>query len=420
MLPEKNSIIFWDFSGLSVPIDMKPLDHRQELIKIFRKYLDGTATSEEKRFVEAWYESFEKEPDVLDNHTKTEQQMLEDRMEQVLKMQIDIDRPYSVWKRIGRNLTLSRATAAAVLILLLAGSWRYFTNERLPKTSRAYISAEQEIAPGGNRAVLTLSNGTQIVLDSASTGMLARQGSTIIHKLEDGLVSYSGGVPQAGQDFNTITAPAGGKYSVVLPDGSRVWLNAESSITFPTVFSPEERSVKISGEVYFEIAKEARRPFSVQVGALQKVRVLGTHFNINAYHDEGQITTTLLEGSVEITAPAGQTSPVMLKPGEQAAFSGKGKIRVQNNINTEEIIAWKNGMFQFEKADIESVMRQLSRWYNVEVVYKGPIPDRKFSGKISRKENASGVLDILKFTGLNFEINALPTRSSKGKITVLP
>ncbi|ODS84320.1 MAG: hypothetical protein ABS46_04145 [Cytophagaceae bacterium SCN 52-12] len=398
---------------------MKPFDHRQELIIIFRKYLDGTATPEEKQFVEAWYGSFEKEPGILDNYPETGQELLEARMEQALRIHIDNDRPRSTWKTITRNIRLGRVAAAAVLILSLAGSWYYFTNTGLREPAQTAMAAGPDLAPGGNRAVLTLSNGKQIVLDSVSTGMLARQGNTVIHKVEDGLVSYTGEGPRAGQDFNTITAPAGGKYSVVLPDGSRVWLNAESSITFPTAFSPEERSVKISGEVYFEIAKDARRPFSVQVGALQKVRVLGTHFNINAYRDEGNITTTLLEGSVEVLA-SGDARPVMLKPGEQAALSGSGRINVRGDINTEEIVAWKNGMFQFEKADIETVMRQFSRWYNVDVIYEGPLPSKTFSGKIDRKVNASEALDILSFTGLNFRIEALPAGSKKGKIVILP
>ena len=398
---------------------MKPFDHRQELIIIFRKYLDGTATPEEKQFVEAWYGSFEKEPGILDDYPEAGQQMLEDRMEQALRMHIETDRSRSTWKRITTNIRLGRVAAAAVLILSLAGSWYYFTNTGLPEQPQTGMASEPDLAPGGNRAVLTLSNGKQIVLDSASTGMLARQGNTVIHKVEDGLVSYTGEGPRAGQDFNTITAPAGGKYSVVLPDGSRVWLNAESSITFPTAFSPEERSVKISGEVYFEIAKDTRRPFSVQVGALQNVRVLGTHFNINAYRDEGNITTTLLEGSVEVLA-SGDARPVMLRPGEQAALSGSGRINVRGDINTEEIVAWKNGMFQFEKADIETVMRQFSRWYNVDVIYEGSLPSKTFSGKIDRKVNASEALDILSFTGLNFRIETLPGGSKKGKIVILP
>ncbi len=399
---------------------MKPFDHRQELINIFRKYLDGTATPEEKQFVEAWYESFEKEPGILDAYPEVGQQMLEDRMEQALRMRIETDRPRSVWKKITRNIRLGRVAAAAVLVISLAGSWYYFTNIRQREPAQTVIAAGQDLAPGGNRAVLTLSNGTQIILDSVSTGMLARQGNTVIHKVEDGLVSYTGDGPRAGQDFNTITAPAGGKYSVVLPDGSRVWLNAESSITFPTAFSPEERSVKISGEVYFEIAKDTRRPFSVQVGALQKVRVLGTHFNINAYRDEGKITTTLLEGSVEITSSAGNIGPVMLKPGEQAAFSGTGKINIRDDVNTEEIVAWKNDLFLFDKAGIEAVLRQLSRWYNVDVVYEGSLPPKTFSGKIDRRVNASEALDILSFTGLNFRIETLPSGAKKGKIVVLP
>lgn len=398
---------------------MKPFDNRQELIHIFRKYLDGTATPEEEHFIEAWYGSFEKEPGILDTYGETGQERLEARMEQALRMHIETERPRSVRKSLTMLITLSRVAAAAVLVISLAGAWYYFKNLNPRTPAGEDIAGLEDFAPGGNRAVLTLGNGTQIVLDSVATGMLARQGNTVIHKIEDGLVSYTGGGSPTSRDFNTITAPAGGKYSVVLPDGSRIWLNAESSITFPTAFSPEERSVKISGEVYFEIAKDTRRPFSVQVGTLQKVRVLGTHFNINAYRDESNITTTLLEGSVEVL-PSGNARPVMLKPGEQAALSGSGRINVRGDINTEEIVAWKNGMFQFEKASIETIMRQLSRWYNVDVVYEGTIPSKTFSGKIDQRAKASEAIDILSFTGLNFRIDALPEGQKKGKIVVLP
>ncbi len=397
---------------------MKPFDNRKELINIFRKYLNGTATPEEKRFVEAWYQSFDKEPEVLDRYSETEQLALESRMEDILRQHTEADAADVSLKRFSRFAVLSRVAAAAILIFSLGGAYHYFTaKEALPSKNEA---VRQDLAPGKDRAVLTLSDGSQIALDQASTGILARQGNTLIQKLEDGLVSYTREGTIASEGFNTVTAPSGGKYSVLLPDGSRVWLNAESSITFPTAFAENERAVKIAGEAYFEIARDSRRPFSVQVGNVQKVRVLGTHFNINSYRDEATVTTTLLEGSVEITPSAGNAGRIRLKPGEQAALSETGKILVLEDINTEEVVAWKNGIFQFEKADIKTVMRQFCRWYNVDVVYEGTIPDKKFSGKIDRHVNASEALDILRFTGLNFRIEALPSGTKKGKIIVLP
>lgn len=400
---------------------MEPFDNRQELIQIFQKYLDGNATPEEQRFVEAWYESFGKDAGITDSYTEEQLGQMEARMEYELKKRMEASRPRPLWKSLHRLVTPSRVAAAVFLILSLAGAWYIMSNQgsKETMTDESTLHA-MDLPPGSDQGILTLTDGSQIVLGSVSTGMLARQGNTLIQKIEDGLVAYTGEDASLEPGLNTLTVPSGGKYSLVLPDGSRVWLNAESSITFPTAFSGRKRSVKISGEVYFDVAKDPARPFIVQVGNNRQIRVLGTQFNVNAYSDEEEITTTLLEGSVEILPGGNAGLAVRLKPGEQAAFSETGQISVRHGVNTDEIVAWKNGMFHFEKADIQSVMRQISRWYNVEVVYEGPLPNRSFSGKIDRQSNASEALDILRFTGLNFRIDALPDESRKGKITVLP
>lgn len=400
---------------------MEPFDNRQELIQIFQKYLDGNATPEEQRFVEAWYESFGKDAGITDSYTEEQLGQMEARMEYELKKRMEASRPRPLWKSLHRLVTPSRVAAAVFLILSLAGAWYIMSNQGSKETMTDESTLHAiDLPPGSDQGILTLTDGSQIVLGSVSTGMLARQGNTLIQKIEDGLVAYTGEDASLEPGLNTLTVPSGGKYSLVLPDGSRVWLNAESSITFPTAFSGRKRSVKISGEVYFDVAKDPARPFIVQVGNNRQIRVLGTQFNVNAYSDEEEITTTLLEGSVEILPGGNAGLAVRLKPGEQAAFSETGQISVRHGVNTDEIVAWKNGMFQFEKADIQSVMRQISRWYNVEVVYEGPLPDRNFSGKIDRQSNASEALDILKFTGLNFRIDALPDETRKGRITVLP
>ncbi|MFA7472115.1 MAG: FecR domain-containing protein [Spirosomataceae bacterium] len=400
---------------------MEPFDNRQELIQIFQKYLDGNATPEEQRFVEAWYESFGKDAGITDSYTEEQLGQMEARMEYELKKRMEASRPRPLWKSLHRLVTPSRVAAAVFLILSLAGAWYIMSNQGSKETMTDESTLHAiDLPPGSDQGILTLTDGSQIVLGSVSTGMLARQGNTLIQKIEDGLVAYTGEDASLEPGLNTLTVPSGGKYSLVLPDGSRVWLNAESSITFPTAFSGRKRSVKISGEVYFDVAKDPDRPFIVQVGNNRQIRVLGTQFNVNAYSDEEEITTTLLEGSVEILPGGNAGLAVRLKPGEQAAFSETGQISVRHGVNTDEIVAWKNGMFHFEKADIQSVMRQISRWYNVEVVYEGPLPNRSFSGKIDRQSNASEALDILRFTGLNFRIDALPDESRKGKITVLP
>jgi len=400
---------------------MEPFDNRQELIQIFQKYLDGNATPEEQRFVEAWYESFGKDGGITNSYTEEQLGQMEARMEYELKKRMEASRPRPLWKSLHRLVTPSRVAAAVFLILSLAGAWYIMSNQGSKETITDESTLHAiDLPPGSDQGILTLTDGSQIVLGSVSTGMLARQGNTLIQKIEDGLVTYTGEDASLEPGLNTLTVPSGGKYSLVLPDGSRVWLNAESSITFPTAFSGRKRSVKISGEVYFDVAKDPARPFIVQVGNNRQIRVLGTQFNVNAYSDEEEITTTLLEGSVEILPGGNAGLAVRLNPGEQAAFSETGQISVRHGVNTDEIVAWKNGIFQFEKADIQSVMRQISRWYNVEVVYEGPLPDRNFSGKIDRQSNASEALDILRFTGLNFRIDALPDETRKGRITVLP
>jgi ferric-dicitrate binding protein FerR (iron transport regulator) len=207
--------------------------------------------------------------------------------------------------------------------------------------------------------------------------------------------------------YNTIATPRGGQYQLVLADGSKVWLNASSGLRYPTAFTGKERRVELTGEGYFEVAKNASMPFHVQVNQMD-VEVLGTHFNINAYDDESAVKTTLLEGSVKVvkreTANV-KENPIVLQPGQQAEMKPHSPLAINHSPNIEEVMAWKNGLFQFKAAGIETVLRQAARWYDVEFVYKGNIPE-KFSGQISRSANAEQLLKILELTGkVKFEIN---------------
>ena len=212
-----------------------------------------------------------------------------------------------------------------------------------------------------------------------------------------------------------MTTPAGGQYQVTLPDGTKVWLNAASSITYPTAFVDKERPVKISGEVYFEVAKDKEKPFIVDVDGKSSVRVLGTSFNINSYGDESTIKTTLLEGSVKVmrtATTAVSTDSVILKPGQQAlvalpavAASSDRQLKVTSDVNIEQTLAWKNGLFNFNGSDLHAVMRQLERWYGIKVEYEGSIPDTKFSGEIYRNVNLSDVLEALQRMGVKFRLH---------------
>jgi ferric-dicitrate binding protein FerR (iron transport regulator) len=334
----------------------------------------------------------------------------------------------------GRLVTIGRRgwVAAAVLIVLVSGSYLWFINNRKGGSSSANGSrqVQNEVLPGGNKATLTLAGGQKIVLDSAADGMLAQQGSATITKVSSGQLAYktvgsspsqtAGAATYSGAaTYNTLSTPRGGQYTLILPDGTGVWLNAASSITYPTAFTGRQRAVIVTGEVYFEVAKDKAQPFHVKVNDME-VEVLGTHFNINSYADEAAIKTTLLEGSVKVTKGGSgrDIQVVVLKPGQQAqaaaqtggqtaaqtATQAAAPIKVVNNANVDQVMAWKNGLFNFDKVSLQEVLRQLSRWYDVEVVYQGTITARKFGGEIGRDLNLSEVLDGLQETGIHFSV----------------
>jgi len=289
--------------------------------------------------------------------------------------------------------------AASVLLLLAAGG--YLLNRKTPiPVANTQALPLNDRAPGGNRAVLTLDDGQHIVLDSAATGLLATQTSSRVDKTADGQVTYAANGTSAVLRMNTLSTPAGGQYQLVLSDGTRVWLNNASSLRFPSVFTGAQRDVELTGEAYFEVAKDASRPFTVHKDHLA-VRVLGTHFNIRAYNDESVQSTTLLEGSVEITDA---THKALLIPGDRAGITPRGPVKIEHGVDTDEVISWKNGYFHFEGEDLPEVMIQLARWYDVSVEYRGNFRPRKFKGKIERNLPLSKVLQGLESTEVHFTI----------------
>ncbi|MBL7734059.1 MAG: FecR family protein [Chitinophagaceae bacterium] len=302
--------------------------------------------------------------------------------------------------------------SAAVVLLLGIGA--YIWNIKPDKAAApmadtpALPAVQDDAPPGSDKAILTLADGSSIALDSASSGQLAVQGNTQVLKLADGQLRYNvSGNAGDKPMYNTMRTPRGGQYKLTLPDGTRVWLNSASSITYPAVFIENERTVSITGEAYFEVAKitdpvthKAARPFKVEANGMT-VEVLGTYFNINAYGDETDIKTTLLEGSVKIWH--GGLSGI-LKPGEQSQVNDQLGIKILKNANLEETMAWKNGLFYFSNANIQTVMRQLARWYDVEVVYSGKIPVREFQGEIQKNLNLAQVLNILGKMEVNFQL----------------
>lgn len=303
-------------------------------------------------------------------------------------------------------LNWTRIVAAAVLVLVAGGAFWIYSfqthSEKRNITGNA-ISKSQDLLPGGNKALLTLADGSQIVLDESGTGKLASQGATEILKADEGRLQYNHSDKadvQAVLLYNTLSTPRGGQYQVVLPDGTRVWLNAASSLRYPTTFTGNERKVYLEGEAYFEVAKNAAKPFHVEAKGVD-VEVLGTHFNINAYHDEAYSRTTLLEGSVKVKKGNAQK---LLEPGQQAISGGSEPLKVIN-ADSDGVLAWKNGYFYFNKSTLPEIMRQISRWYDVDIRYEGAIPERIFGGGISRSSNASEVLKILELSNVHFRIS---------------
>lgn len=303
------------------------------------------------------------------------------------------NQPKPLWPKL--------VAAASILIAIFAGFY-FYSGTGHTLNSIATASTKHDAAPGGNKATLTLSDGSQISLTDAGNGQLAEQSGVRITKNADGQLVYSI-VPSDTKElaYNTISTPRGGVYQINLPDGTSVWLNAASSIKFPTTFAHlSQRQVELRGEAYFEVAKNKKLPFIVSTGQ-QQVEVLGTHFNINSYEDEEEVKTTLLEGSVKVSAG----NVMFLKPGQQATSSVRlgGKVKV-GPANIEQAMAWKNGFFHFEKENLHSVLRQLARWYDVEVVYQIDRPDDEFVGDIPRGVKLSEVLKILEFEGTHFRI----------------
>ena len=309
-------------------------------------------------------------------------------------------------RRISMQRRWWMAAAAVLVIGLMTGLLVRRHLQRAPVAVNGH-EVNRDVAPGGNKAILTLSNGQQVVLDSAQNGVLSQEGRTRVVKLADGQLAYeenagTGGAGRTKADktvlYNTMSTPKGGQYKLILPDGSAVWLNSESSITYPASFTGEVRGVSITGEAYFEIAKDKTRPFHVKMKDVE-IGVLGTHFNVNGYEDEDGIKTTLLEGSVKVEKGGSAT---ILKPGQQAW--ARETVSVTDKVDIDQVIAWKDGYFSFEKADIRTVMRQLARWYNVEVLYPASIPKGGFSGEIGRGLTLAQVLKILEKERVQFKI----------------
>ncbi|MEC5142956.1 FecR domain-containing protein [Chitinophaga sp. 212800010-3] len=300
-----------------------------------------------------------------------------------------------------RHLSWRRWVAAAVvMVLITAGAWLLLQRNQQKSSRVPALAQVTDIQPGRQGAVLTLANGRQIVLDSIHNGLVAQQQTTAII-LHQGVLQYEQKGDAGGTAvYNTMTTPRGRQFSLKLPDGTQVWLNAGSSLIYPAAFPANERVVTVAGEAYFEVAPDAAAPFRVKVRGGEEITVLGTGFNVYAYGNEPVMKTTLLQGSISITAGNGKT---LLRPGQQALVDQQGALQVLQ-ADTDKVMAWRNGLFNFQEASLEEVMNQLSRWYDIDIVYEKGIPNIMFEGKIKRDIALADLLRFLEGADVHFRM----------------
>lgn len=363
---------------------------KEYLQQLAHKYRNGTITEEEQIYFDEWYNHFQHDSLDLSGNAIPQEQIREEMLANIQN---------HVQQHKTSTLFIYRKYAAIAAVLMVCAAAVYLL--RLPGDTQQTIPvAETQVQPGINGAVLTLANGENIILEQANTGTIRSEGSTIVQKANDSLLIYAAGKSTSDEiSYNTLETPRGRQYAILLPDGSKIWLNAASSLKYPTAFTGKQRVVSLTGEAYFEIAKDKSHPFIVKSGD-QAVTVLGTHFNINSYADEGKIVTTLLEGSVMVQAGREKK---LIKPGYQTVLLKEGTLSSQQ-ANAENTVAWTNSKMVFEDAGVPEIMRQVARWYDLDIQYEGKIPDDTFSGTISRKADLSTVLKMFALSEIKFRI----------------
>ncbi|MBL0155210.1 MAG: FecR domain-containing protein [Chitinophagaceae bacterium] len=370
----------------------------EPILVLIDKYLAGKASAEDIGQLNEWYRQFNDSSTELDTTDQLDELQLGDRIKSRLFATIRSQETPVPVSRPRRWLI----PAAAILILLSVAAYFFFNpgkkGQAIAANNNKTIPAAP-ILPGGNKAVLILADGSSIILDSTTNGIISQQGAVKVNKLENGLLVYMVNGRQITENdeafYNTISTPRGGQYQVTLTDGTKVWLNAASSIRFPVVFTGSNRKVEITGEAYFEVEKNAKMPFIVKAGE-SEVEVLGTHFNVNAYNDEAAIRTSLLEGSVKVSVGKGPRE--YLQPGQQSGITKDGKIRIYDHVDMEEVMAWKDGRFQFKSADLSTILRQISRWYDVDIEYRNNV-NLHFTGQLPRSSQAASFFEKLEMTG---------------------
>jgi transmembrane sensor len=366
----------------------------QKLSELSDKWLKGTITGEELALLEAWYNC-----GLQEDISWTAGDLNEDQLKERLFYPIaqNISGKIQTRRLLGKSILYK----AAATITLIMGATLGYLSFKTTTAERPKMASKPVINNSGNynKAILTLADGQTVDLNGTANGIIAQEGGARIQKTQDGKLLYNADDDSiAAAGMNILNTPKGGQYQIALPDGSKVWLNASSALKFPTVFQGKERVVELMGEAYFEVAKDKVRPFKVKMSDETAVEVLGTHFNIMAYPGENRINATLLEGSINIQK--GRLNK-MVAPGQMAEVTNKITLQA---VDAEEAISWKNGLFRFEKSDVQTVMNEIERWYNIDVIYEGGMPDNKITGYISRTSQLSEVVKMLELSGLKLQV----------------
>jgi transmembrane sensor len=351
----------------------------------------------------ALIERMKTDPEWVQTELRRMEEVNTERIWSKLETRLKPTTPIPLPSRPGRRWWTYTAAASLIGIIGVGALFIWFSrSHRTPASVTAPVVTE--IKPGGNKAVLTLADGRKIDLGATANGLVAAQGNTKVSKLSDGQLAYNkpAGEKPAAIAYNSLSTPKAGQFSLLLPDGTHVWLNNASTIRYPVAFTGPDRTVELAGEAYFEVAKDAAHPFKVQVQSGTEVQVLGTSFNIMAYTDEPTEHTTLLDGSIRVTE---NNQSALLKPTEQTTLDAHGTLRVTPDVNVQEVIAWKNGFFHFDNTNLQATMRQLARWYDIDVDIEGQFPDQAFTGRIQRDLPLKDVLKGLESDQIHFRMD---------------
>jgi transmembrane sensor len=393
------------------------LDRADKIRLLIRKYLAGDLSVEEQKEFDAWLSASEQNQKLLESFTNDIlfDRLLKDYFESArVAENLEVPDVYQgeagMVVKIKKPVLVKWIVAASILFLIAVSVFYNLVNsgkkDELSESTNQLEKKQPEIMPANGSAILVLDGERQVVLDSIESGTVTVEGGKEIVK-QDGQLSYQG--KSSRVVYNKLITTKGNVISLTLADGSKVWLNAKSSIRYRTEFDGDDRVVDVTGEAYFQVAKDAAKPFKVRIPIASadtiEVKVLGTHFNVNAYSDETSMRTTLLEGKIKISRYINNDSMV-LEPGQQARIENSGELKVVDSVDMEAVVAWKQNVFDFNGDDVKTIMRQLARWYDISVKYEGDIPWRTFTGKIGRNLTLKEVLKVLEggISGIKFVI----------------